>query len=146
MEEKRVTSLEEIRAQLAPEIIEIPGFRPGTVICVAIRPVDLTPQLLEHGVGNPLLAAIPEATQPDSLRSAKERLEALMPLLDAVARAALVEPTYDQLTEIHPLTLEQKLAIFDAAGMGAAFLTSFRRVGGVPEVGPGGGGVEQGAK
>ncbi|HHY95079.1 MAG TPA: hypothetical protein GX513_08735 [Firmicutes bacterium] len=143
MEEKRVTSLEEIRAQLQPDVIEIPGFRPGTVINVAIRPVDLTPQLLEHGLGNPLLAALPEAVQPEEgLKTVKDRLDALMPLLDAVARAALAEPSYEELTAIHPLTLDQTLAIFAAAGMGATGLASFRGIGGVPEAGPGGGGVE----
>ncbi len=119
-----VTNLEEIRAQAAPQVIEIPGFRPGATIRVAVRLVDLTPHLLEAGIGNPLLAAARE--------KAGEKPEAsidfgrLAPVLEAVAKEALAEPTYEQIYAVAPLTLQQKLAILNHVMGGIAEMRSFR--------------------
>lgn len=138
------TSLDEIREQAKPTVISIPGFRPGTTINVAVQPVDLTPHILELGLGNPVLAAAigaaansggdPEAATKAASDAATKAggeasLKQLAPLFDAVAQEALVEPTYDQIIEAagRPLTLDQKLAIFDAAtGGGFQELRSFR--------------------
>ena len=53
---KKVTPLEDVRAQAEPEVITIPGFRPATTINVQIRYVDLTPAILSTNISNPLLA------------------------------------------------------------------------------------------
>lgn len=137
MSTRKVTSLDEIRKQAEPEIIEIPGFRPGTTINVAVRMVDLTPYILETGIKNPLLAVVQKKTQEGKSKEEIARevekevnggidVKAIMPAIDAVVEEALVEPTYREITSIRNLTLEQKLAIFDYATGGGA-LISFRR-------------------
>lgn len=127
MSDLNVTSLDEIRAQAAPQVIEIPGFKPGATIRVAVRPVDLTPHLLQAGIGNPLLAAVRgEGAAPQEADMTK-----ILPVLDAVAREALAQPTYDELMAICPLTLPQKLAILNHALGGIAELQSFRGESGV---------------
>lgn len=136
MSDLNVTSLEEIRAQAEPTVIEIPGFKQGTTIRVAVRTVDLTPHLLEAGIGNPLLGAIRAAkgqTVEEIGQEVEEKVDVakLLPIFDAVAKDALVKPTYAEITAICPLTLEQKLAILDAAAGGIAELKSFRGQSGV---------------
>jgi hypothetical protein len=127
---RRPSTLEEIRAQAKPRIIEIPGFAPGTTLAVAVRPVDLTAHLLTVGIGNPLLAAVRAARteQAASEDVASEiDLQKLLPVLDAVARDALVEPTYEEILSVAPLTLEQKLTVFNASLGGTDSLSRFRR-------------------
>ncbi len=142
--QRRVTSLDEIRAQAEPDIIKIPGFKPGTTINVAVQPVDLTAPMLETGIGNPLLAVVEQKTRElrgrapgeavKEIRAAVEeaakqeefRVEDILPAIDAICKEALVEPTWDDIIAIRPLTLEQKLAIFDYATGGAEALIPFR--------------------
>jgi len=139
MAKKRVTSLDEIRAQVEPEVIEIPGFKPGAVINVAVRSVELTPHLLRVGIGNPLLdAAVKKAKEGKSLPEIEQELEAevdkvkertmdsILPIIDAVVKEALVEPTWDEIASIQPLTLSQKMAIFNYAVGDVVALRSFR--------------------
>lgn len=114
-----VTSLEEIRVQAAPEIVELPGFRPGAVIHVQLRMIDLTPRLLELRVSNPLLAEVQKMAQSgmdkDDIAHKIDTgsLKDILPLLEEISRDALVQPTYDDIVAIHPLTLSQKMKIFE---------------------------------
>lgn len=130
---RRVTSLEAIREQAQPDIVEIPGFRPGTTIHVAVRPVDLVPRLLELGIANPLVNAALAGDQDgqgaepmvESAETLWEKLRKLEPILDEVAKQALVEPTYEEITAIRPLTTQQKMMILEHA-MNTRALRSFR--------------------
>lgn len=124
-----VTKLDEIRAQAEPEIIELPGFRSGAVIYVAVRMIDLTPKFLELRSGNALLAEAAKKVKKGkeegkSDDEIKEDLVAevegnsntaaeLFSIMDEVAAEALVDPTYEEITAIHPLTLMQKAVIFN---------------------------------
>lgn len=118
----KVTPIDEIRAQAEPDVIEIPGFKPGTTINVAVQPVlQLTPRLLAAGLANPLLMSIREKAKTGAKAEDLEHeagvaidekgAEALVVFLDLIARETLIEPTYDQIAAIHPLTFEQDLAI-----------------------------------
>jgi len=120
------STLDEIRAQAEPEVIEIPGFRRGTTLRVMVRHIDLTPHLLASGIGNPLLAAAQGGAAPNVTAVAMPPLEKLLPVLGAVAREALVQPTFDEITAIVPLTLPQEMAIFTAVAGKVEELQSFR--------------------
>ncbi len=109
MSELKVTSLDEIRKQAEPTIIEIPGFRPGATINVAVKRIDMSPYLLQVGIGNPMITA---DTKPNAI-AVQVPFDKLLPILDAIAKEALVQPTYDEIISIEPLTLEQKLTILD---------------------------------
>jgi len=138
-----VTSLTAIRIQAAPELVEIPGFRPGTTIRVKVGPVDLTGALLEAGVGNPLVSQTPETGVNPKI--GPDDLPRILELARVVARQALVEPTYDEIAGIAPLTFEQHMAIFNhVTGGEVAALGPFREREGAPETGGGGGDVEEG--
>ncbi len=137
--EKQVTSLDAMREQARGRIVEIPGWVPGATISVRVRQADMTASMLKAGlVGNPVLAKLKDAFDGKELvkagdvgavtAPALEALEAFLPVFESVAAEALVEPTYKQITEeVAPLTLEQKMAIFDVATGGLSELSSFRR-------------------
>ncbi|MBT9156689.1 MAG: hypothetical protein DDT37_01677 [Firmicutes bacterium] len=124
MDNKVVTSLDAIRVQTAPEVITIPGFRPGTVINVKIKYVDLTTAILETNIGNPLIAlAYQQAREGKSRQEIEDEVnrqtetpaadaKRVLASLDVLAQQALVEPTYEQLTAIAPLNAEQLAAIY----------------------------------
>lgn len=115
-----VTSLEEIRSQAEPDIISIPGFKTDKTINVAVKPLDLTPYLLKLNIGNPL--AVQNGTKPTEEIAIKD----ILPLLDEMVKEALVQPTYEDIVAIAPLTLQQKLAIFNYIMKDVIDLQSFR--------------------
>lgn len=137
--EKQVTPLEAMQEQAKGRVVEIPGWVPGETINVRVRQADMTASMLKAGlIGNPVLAKLKDAFDgKEPLKAgdvgavtapALEALEAFLPVFEAVAAEALVEPTYQQITEqVASLTLEQKMSIFDVATGGLAELSSFRR-------------------
>lgn len=134
-QEATVSTLDEIRAQAEPTLIEIPGFRPGTSIRVKVRPVDLSGALLEAGVGNPLVA---QTLETGKAKVGPDELPHILELARVVSRQALAEPTYDEIAAIAPMTFEQHMAIFShVAGMEVAALEPFRERGDAPEAGNG---------
>lgn len=124
----KVTPIEEIEAQIEPEIIEIPGFKAGATISVMVGPVELTPEILALLMANPLVSMATKRakegkataeTEEEMARDLKahggERFAELMPVMDAIAREALLQPTYEEIRAIRPLTFFQLIAIFTHA-------------------------------
>jgi len=130
---KVASSLDEIRAQAQPEVVEIPGFRPGTRLYVKLRPVDVTPHILSADTMNPLIAMAVQGYKEgrDKAEVAKEveaRAQGLLAdTFDAICREAMVEPTYEEFTAVAPLTYGQKQAIFDWCSGDLQDLLFFRR-------------------
>ncbi|MBT9174217.1 MAG: hypothetical protein DDT21_02628 [Syntrophomonadaceae bacterium] len=132
MEGRRVTTLDEIRAQTEPQVVEIPGFKAGTSINVKLRMVDLTPRLMELRIGNPLLAEAQKLAKEGLTRDEiagrldnSTAIREILSLFDEVAKEAMVEPTYVEIMAIHSLTFPQKLKIFECA-TGVGVLLPFR--------------------
>ncbi len=128
----RITTLDEIREQTKPRVVELPGFCEGTSVNVKLRIIDLTPRLMKLRIGNPLLAEAQKMAKDGMSQSEiavrldnSLMLEEMLPLLDEVAKEALVVPTYVDIISIYPLTLAQKLKIFEYA-TGLDDLRSFR--------------------
>lgn len=123
-EDKKVTPLSEVLEQLKPEVITIPGFRPGSTLNVKVKYVDLTLAILETNISNPLIALAYQRAQEGKTRAEIEaeinkgsenpvaEAEKVLKSLNALAKEALVEPTYDELTGVAPLTTEQLAAIY----------------------------------
>jgi hypothetical protein len=123
---RKVTSLAEIKKQTEPVIIDIPGFKPGAVINVAVQPVDLTPHMLEAGIGNPLVIS-KRFEQTGGIEFGEElSMAKILKVLDAIIKEALVEPKYEDVMAVAPLTLTQKMAIFGYVIGDVTDLASFR--------------------
>ncbi|SFU40450.1 hypothetical protein [Alicyclobacillus macrosporangiidus] len=116
MADRKPISLDEIRRRAEGEVIDIPDWDGKGTIPVRVRRIDITPIILKAGVlPNSLKIAAqeifegkkPAAKQPD----VELELEKLMPTLDAIAKECLLEPKYEDIQNIYPLTLNQKLAL-----------------------------------
>ena len=121
-----VTSLENLKKLSEGQEVELPGWDEEPFICKLKRPSLLG--LVEGGqIPNPLLNAAyilfkGAKTQKDVL-NLKDQKE----ILDIVARAAMVEPTYQQLKDIGlELTDLQLLDIYNFTQLGVRSLISFR--------------------
>ena len=121
-----VTSVENLKKLSEGQEVELPGWDEEPFICKLKRPSLLG--LVEGGqIPNPLLNAAyilfnGAKTQKDVL-NLKDQKE----ILDIVARAAMVEPTYQQLKDIGlELTDLQLLDIYNFTQLGVRSLISFR--------------------
>mgnify|MGYP000856869624 CR=1 FL=1 len=132
--DSRVTPLAEM-AQSATPVVPIPSWDGDSEIHVRLRRVTLTALIQSGQLPNELLAFAQELTQkgqvgePISLSKLEsEAFTKYTDLMHAMAKAALVEPTYDQiLTEVGWLTDQQLMAIHYYCLGGVRALHSFRK-------------------
>ena len=132
--DSKVTSLEEM-AQTATPVVPIPSWDGDSEIHVKLRRVTLTALIQSGQLPNELLAFAQDMTQKgqDGVNIALSKLEPesytkYTDLMHAMAKAALVEPTYDQiLNEVGWLTDQQLMAIHFYCLGGMRSLHSFRK-------------------
>jgi len=131
---KMPITLEELQELANGEVIDIPGFRPGTVIPVRVTTLDITEVLLNGGdMPNILRSAVKKAFEGESVQENKDKdftpedIAKIKPMLDTIAKQCLLEPTFEQFQETRPLGLMQKLAIFKYAMGDVDKLNSFRK-------------------
>lgn len=128
MLEREPISAETLRAKAQP-VITIPGFEPGETLDVRVRRASLLHLVSEGVIPNPLLPVLykvisstgkwspmTDAT-PDEFRQFTQAME-------AVCRAILVEPSYEEAGDL--LTDEQRMALFAFSQHGIALLKPFR--------------------
>lgn len=128
-------SLEEISILAKGTLVEIPSWEPGKTIVVRLRKIDITPTIMSAGV-IPDQLSLEVSTlfeeddkfTPDTKASEKVDFDTskLMPVLDTMAKEALTEPTFDEINAIYPLTLDQKMAIFEFLSGGLRKIKPFR--------------------
>lgn len=138
-------TLDQIRERAQGDLVEIPDWTPGDTIHVRLRAVDFSPYLLQlDQLPNNLQKAAVEVFEGESTEEeAAKKLEAaaseeadgsssfksvekLLPMIESIAKEALAEPTYDEIQEVYPLTLAQKMAIFHHSMQGVGRLEKFR--------------------
>jgi len=137
-----VISIDEIKKKSKGEVVAIPDWNGRDEINVRLRMIDVTTHLLSSGtMPNELRSAVDEAfaegaseeevrekvieTQKETFNR-QDNMEKMVPVMNAVAKEALVEPTFDEIEEVYPLTLQQKLAIFEYVTRGMSDMKSFR--------------------
>lgn len=131
----------------ATQIIDIHGWEPGETIPVKVRRVSMTSLIASGQVPNTLLRhAYKDSDEfAKTVSNDEEKRAAAIGMVDAVAKAVLLEPSWDEVGEF--LTDEQKIDLFNYAQGGLASLETFRtgsRAG--AEAGGGGEGVRQAAE
>jgi hypothetical protein len=135
---RKPISAEEFLSKAA-QIIDIRGWEPGETIPVKVRRVSMTSLIASGQIPNTLLRHAyrdaEEFTQ-DAKADTNTAAQA-MAMVDAVAKAVLLEPRWDEVGEF--LTDEQKMDLFNYAQGGLAALESFR-TGQGPRSEAGGGG------
>ena len=131
----------------ATQIIDIHGWEPGETIPVKVRRVSMTSLIASGQVPNTLLRhAYSDADEFVAVaRDDTDTTAQAVAMIDAVAKAVLLEPSWNEVGEF--LTDEQKIDLFNYAQGGLASLETFRtgsRAG--AEAGGGGEGVRQAAE
>lgn len=106
--------------------VELPGYANGSVKVKMRRP-SLLALVRSGAVPNPLIAVAGELFSSGSQALEKASFGEVAEVIDIVARAALVEPSFEQLEqEGVNLTDEQLMAIFSYAQAGVRGLEPFR--------------------
>lgn len=133
--EENAITIAEVKKRARGTLVEIPDWEPKKKIKVRLRSIDVTPILMETGA-IPDELSLEVATMfgeeegkkevPETAENVKGSLKKFMPVLDAIAKEALAEPTYEEITEVYPLTLQQKMAIFAHTMEGIKQLKPFR--------------------
>ncbi|HPZ14636.1 MAG TPA: hypothetical protein PLK04_10425 [Bacillota bacterium] len=110
----------------ATQIIDIHGWEPGETIPVKVRRVSMTSLIASGQVPNTLLKhAYSDADEFVAVaRDDTDTTAQAVAMIDAVARAVLLEPSWDEVGEF--LTDEQKIDLFNYAQGGLVALESFR--------------------
>ena len=105
----------------ATRVIDIPGFEPGEVFSVRVKNVGVLSMIIGGKLPNSLLLMatelFPDTNSSDSLQQSTnkllddpETLKAMSQMMRAVAKEALVEPKYEDISE--GITDEQIQSIF----------------------------------
>jgi len=150
MTDKKVTkviTIEEIKERAKGVVVEIPGWSPGETIGVRLRAIDMTPHIMTlESMPNALKNAAfdvfektpsggkkggnqsqkKEPKVPVMPESDMDDMKKMLPIIDAIAKECLVEPKWEEFQENYPLTMVQKMAIFEFAMAGVDSLESFR--------------------
>lgn len=111
-------TLEEFKARAFKDV-ELPGFEIGETISVKLRKVSILSLASSGKIPNSLMGVVNElfgkgasgASQEEVSKASMEHLTEMSQLLHVVAKAAMIEPKYDEVGEY--LTDDQLNAIFD---------------------------------
>jgi hypothetical protein len=133
---ERAITLDEIEVLAKGHLIDIPSWEPGKTIKVRVRKIDISPLILEAGIIPDQLSLEVSTLFEDGDSKKKTpsgggekvdfKMDKLMPVLDAMSKAALIEPTFDEINSKYPLTIDQKMAIFAFLSGGIEKIKPFR--------------------
>lgn len=124
-QERKVTSIEEIKARTAEAVVELPGFGDGEPFVARLRRIGLLEMAQAGSIPNELLGAVSELYTKGTggITGIKDNAR----VLDYYASRALVEPSYQELAEAGvALTDRQLLAIYYYGIGGVEGLKPFR--------------------
>jgi len=130
-EEVKVTSIEELK-QASTRVVEVSGFEPGETLKFKIRRASLLDLVEQGAVPNNLLNIVFEILKIRSENNtfnplqdlSAEKFKDFCGLIDAVCKAVMIEPSYDEAREY--LIDAQKIEIYQYAQYGLRVLEKFR--------------------
>ena len=137
MSELKVISLEEIKAKAEGKIVEISDWIPGKKIAVRVKAIDMTPHILKlDKLPNILKDSATEVFNGKQVSDKKiadltnsmdqDSFSKMITIIDGIVREVLVEPKFDDIQAVYPLTLRQKMELFKIAMGGIEKLDPFR--------------------
>lgn len=129
--EMSITTLKELKKYADGIPVQLPPFASNCPFVALLRRPSVVRLAREGAIPNPLLPAAmelftgdkPEKKKEDKLKEMAESRD----VMTVIARAAMVSPTYDELTEIGlELTESQLIAIYNFTQTGIQDMLSFR--------------------
>ncbi len=124
--ELKLTSLDELKAQNAPKLVELTGFNgDGSFVCRLKQP-SLLQMAMAGQIPNALLSTVSELYRA-GLGSERIDMKKNAETLTLLAKQSLVEPTYEELTQAGlELTDQQMTEIYLFVNRGVKALKAFR--------------------
>lgn len=141
---RKPITLAEIKRKAEGTLVDIPDWENvGEPITVRLRRIDITKKVLAGGLlPNDLKGLADKVFDGADMEEIgeeltaqvfgdgemAEKLEGFTGMLDALCEEAMIEPRYTEVQELYPLTLQQKMAIFNwlMGDTGVGALKSFR--------------------
>lgn len=128
---QQVTTIEELKSYQHGQLVELPSFAEGQPFIARLRRPSLMVLIKSGKIPNQLIAMATKmfangggAIDSDDADSITELLD----VVDVLAEAAFVQPTYKQLQEAGiQLTDDQYMALFSYTQNGVEGLKSFRK-------------------
>jgi hypothetical protein len=131
--ELTLTSLEDLKKYKEGKLVELPPFAEGQPFVARIKRPSLM-GLIKHGkIPNQLVATANslftgKAKIPDKNKSNEDETSEFYDILDAIAEACFVEPTYKELKDNGiELADDQYVFLFNYTQTGVESLKSFRK-------------------
>ena len=129
----QITSLEQLQAIKQTEIVELPSFEDGTPLIVEIKKPNMMQLLTSGKIPNTLLSVATEMFNGKTgqvMGKASENvktLKELVGMMEVLAEASLVNPSYKDIKELNiQLTENQLMAILMYSQGGVKSLENFR--------------------
>ena len=129
----QITSLEQLQAIKQTEIVELPSFEDGTPFVVEIKKPNMMQLLTSGKIPNTLLSVATEMFNGKTgqvMGKASEdikTLKELVGMMEILAEASLVKPSYKDIKELNiQLTENQLMAILMYSQGGIKSLEKFR--------------------
>lgn len=129
----QITSLEQLQAIKQTEIVELPSFEDGTPLIVEIKKTNMMQLLTSGKIPNTLLSVATEMFNGKTgqvMGKASEdvkTLKELVGMMEVLAEASLVNPSYKDIKELNiQLTENQLMAILMYSQGGVKSLENFR--------------------
>jgi len=122
MEEKKITSVGDLDNLKKGEVVELPPFDEGTLLVARLKRPSLLTLCKNGTIPNTLLATAQKIYEGEKHGDIKSFSE----ILHAVAKSALIEPKYEEVSEL--LNDEQLTAIFNYTQTGILGLLPFREL------------------
>lgn len=130
VQETKITSFEELKKYSKGAVVELPSFGEGQPLTVRVKRDSLIEMVQNGTIPNPLMTVAMDLFYEgmDGLDKTDEAtFKALREVYTSVAKAILVEPTYEQIEEAGlRLTDEQLLALYNYNQAGVSGLIPFR--------------------
>lgn len=122
-----ITNLDEVLKDSGEQTVELAGWVRAKPFVARLRRVSLLGMIAAGKVPNHLMSAVLELYQKNRLESGSQNVKVLGETMMAIARACLVEPTLEQITEKGiELTDLQLTQIYSFATQGVDALRPFR--------------------
>lgn len=133
MTNKQVTSLECLSSYAKGAIVELPSFADGQPFVARLKRPSMLVLVKNGKIPNELLGTAEQLFMGGSSPKKgveEDKLEAMLEILDIMAEACFVEPTFKQIKDAGvELTDDQYMFLFAYSQQGVKALNSFRKDG-----------------
>lgn len=129
MAEKKITTVADLKKYAKGTVVEFPPFGDGQPFVARIRRPSMMKLAMEGKFPNELIVKANELFAGDSLAvnpDDDDTMKSVKGVIDVIAEASFIEPTYQEIKENIDLTDDQMMFLFNYSQQGIKALSDFR--------------------